>query len=88
MRWGIPTQKKPTIWDSVVIMFQDIVEQHFFVDGNKRIGILMADLFLYRNKFLLDPATGEIFRITMETVKGNVTYDELKEWFEQNSRKI
>jgi death-on-curing protein len=88
MRWGIPTQRQPSIWDSVVILFKDVVEQHFFLDGNKRIGILLADLFLYRNNFSLDPAVGEIFRITIETAQGNVSYGELKKWFEQNSRTI
>ena len=72
----------------VVILFKDMVDQHFFMDGNKRIGILLADLFLYHNHYSLDPEIGEIFRISIETAQGNVSYDELKEWFEQNSRRV
>ena len=85
MQWGIPMKGKPSMWDSVVILFKDIVEQHFFMDGNKRIGILMADLFLHRNKHILDPAVGELFRITMDTAMGKTTFEMLKEWFQMNS---
>lgn len=85
MKWGIPTQGNPSIWDSVVILFKDLVEQHFFMDGNKRIGILMANLFLYRNNFILDPAVGEIYKITMDTATGNGNFEKLKKWFQKNS---
>ncbi len=86
MKWGIPMQGKPSMWDSAVILFKDIVEQHFFMDGNKRIGILMVSLFLHRNDYVLDPAIGEIFRVTMDTAKGEETFEGLKEWFQNNTR--
>ena len=88
VRWGIPTQPKPNVWDQVTFLFKDIVEQHFFMDGNKRIGILIADLFLINNGHDFSPKKGEIYSVTVETAKRRMNFQDLKEWFLSNSKKI
>jgi death-on-curing family protein len=87
VRWGIPTQQKPLLWNQVTILFKDIVEQHFFMDGNKRISILIAYIFLINNGYEFSPKKGEIFSITMETAKGNMVFQDLKKRFMDNSKK-
>ena len=87
VRWGIPGQNKPNIWDQVTILFKDIVEQHFFIDGNKRIGSVLAYIFLMKNGYNFSPKKGEIFSITMKTAQGKMQFQDLKKWFIDNSKK-
>ena len=87
VKWGIPTQGIPTIWDQVTVIFKEIVENHYFSDGNKRIGILIAYLFLVKNGFDFSPPETEIFLVTMDIAQGLKTFNEIKEWFIQNSKK-
>jgi len=88
VEWGIPFQDAPTIWDQVTILYKEIIENHYFSDGNKRIGALLAYIFLFKNGYEFFPPEGEIYRITMNVAQGLIEFGKLKEWFNKNSRKI
>ncbi len=87
VKWGIPFQDIPTIWDKVTILYKEIIENHYFSDGNKRIGSLLAYIFLFKNGYEFSPPVGEIYKITMEVAQGLKKFDEIKEWFKTNSKK-
>lgn len=87
VKWGVPFQDAPTIWDQVTILYKEIIENHYFSDGNKRIGALLAYIFLFKNGYEFSPPKGEIYRITMEVAQGLKKFDEIKEWFSKNSKK-
>ena len=63
VRWGIPFQNAPTIWDQVTIIYKEIVENHYYSDGNKRLGSLLAYIFLFKNGYEFNPPEGEIYKI-------------------------
>ncbi|MHA1277232.1 MAG: type II toxin-antitoxin system death-on-curing family toxin [Candidatus Helarchaeota archaeon] len=86
--WGIPTQNSPTIWDQVTILFKEIVEYHYFSDGNKRMGILLSYLFLQKNGYEFTPPKQEVFSVTMDIAQGRKTFEALKEWFINHSNEI
>ena len=88
VKWGIPFQELPTIWDQVTILFKEIIENHYFTDGNKRIGVLIAYIFLYKNNYEFSPSSGEILSFTLEVAQGLKIFEEIKEWFKINSKKI
>lgn len=88
VRWGIPSQGTPTIWDQVTILYREIIENHYFSDGNKRIGVLLAYIFLKKNGYEFAPPKGEIFSITMEVAQGSTSFEAIKEWFVKNSKEI
>ena len=87
VRWGIPFHDVPTIWDQVTILFKEIVENHCFMDGNKRIGILLAYIFLNKNGYDFIPPKDEIFSLTMDVAQKLKSFDEIKTWFFRNSKK-
>ena len=87
VKWGIPFQEIPTIWDKVTILYKEIIENHYFSDGNKRIGSLLAYIFLFKNGYEFSPPIEEIYRITMEVAQGLKKLDEIKEWFKMHSKK-
>lgn len=86
VHWGIPYQGVPTLWDQVTILFTEIVQNHYFFDGNKRIGSLIAYLFLANNGQNFSPPNGEIFSTTMAVAQGHYDFNKIREWFERNSR--
>jgi len=87
VKWGIPFQDAPTIWDKFTILYKEIIENHYFSDGNIRIGALLVYIFLFKNGYEFSPPKGEIYRITMEVAQGLKKFDEIKEWFNKNSKK-
>ncbi|MHA1257706.1 MAG: type II toxin-antitoxin system death-on-curing family toxin, partial [Promethearchaeota archaeon] len=66
VKWGTPFQDIPTIWDQVTTLYKEIIEFHYFSDGNKRIGILLAFIFLYKNGYEFSPPQGEILQTTLD----------------------
>ncbi len=88
VKWGIPFQDAPTIWDKVTILYKEIIENHYFSDGNKRIGALLVYIFLFKNGYEFSPIEGEIYSVTMNVAQGLIEFEKLKEWFNKNSRKV
>lgn len=88
VKWGIPFQEIPTIWDQVTILYKEIIEFHYFSDGNKRISSLLAFIFLYKNSYEFSPPQGEILQTTLEVAQGLKTFDQIKTWFQSNSIKV
>jgi death-on-curing family protein len=86
VRWGIPFQGIPTIWDQVTILYKEVIEGHFFSNGNKRLGSLLAFIFLARNGYNFIPLKGEIFTITLQVAQGLKSFDDIKNWFQSNSK--
>jgi len=86
IEWGIPFQPEPTIWDRVSISYRDIVEEHFFADGNKRIGFIISVIFLNKNGYFFDTTNDDVFEMTIQVAQGLKSFEEIKEWFEKNSR--
>jgi len=70
VQWGIPFQPDPTIWDRVTILYKSIVEEHFFADGNKRIGLLLAFIFLNNNGYDFITSNDDAYKIILEVAQG------------------
>ena len=87
VKWGIPFQDVPTIWEKVTILYKEIIENHYFSDGNKRIGSLLAYIFLSKNGYEFSPPTGDIYSLTLEVAQGGKKFNEIKEWFKIYSKK-
>jgi len=88
VKWGIPFQDAPTIWDQVTILYKEIIENHYFSDGNKRIGSLLAYIFLFKKGYEFSPIEGEIYSMTMNVAQGLIEFEKLREWFNKNSKKV
>ena len=84
---GIPFKSNPNIWEKVTILYKELVENHYFADGNKRIGILIAYLLLSKNGFYFSPPKGEVYSVTIKVAKLEMSFDEIKNWFQQHSKK-
>lgn len=62
-----------------------ITRNHPFVDGNKRVGIVAALVFLSLNDIEIDADENELEKIVMKTAEGKTTKSEIAEFFKRNS---
>lgn len=57
-----------------------LVSNHPFVDGNKRIGLLVMLTFLELNMVLLDFTDDELISLGLGLASGKVSYESLLDW--------
>ena len=61
-----------------------LISNHAFVDGNKRIGILVMMVFLEVNGIRLRPTNAEVARVGLAVAAGDMKYEELLDWILEN----
>ena len=62
-----------------------IVQNHPFVDGNKRSGVVAALLFLELNNVAIDAPAGSIYEQTIAVANGLAGKPELTEFFQNHA---
>ena len=65
-----------------------IVNNHPFVDGNKRAGFMTAYVFLRRNGWQLEAREAEATRVMLDLAAGEVTEEQLAAWFGDNCQPV
>jgi len=61
-----------------------IASNHPFVDGNKRTAAVVSETFLALNGFGLDATDAELVVAFVDLAAGELTEDELADWFRQH----
>ena len=75
-----------TIFDLAAAYGGGIIGNHPFVDGNKRTGLLAAQVFLALNGICLEPEETAIVHMIMRLAAGEGSDAELAVWLEENGR--
>jgi death on curing protein len=75
----------PDLNGKAAALMISLVNNHPFVDGNKRVGITAAALFLVRNGLQLRASNEEIEQVTLEVAQGRLTVDQLASWFARHT---
>ena len=76
------------LYEMAAAYLSHLVQGHPFVDGNKRIGAVAADVFLALNFIDLDPNEAELDRLVLRTGAGDCEKSEIAEFFRRNSRPL
>jgi death-on-curing protein len=63
-----------------------ITQNHPFIDGNKRTGVVAAIVFLFLNSIEVDTDEKELERIVLSVAEGKVGKDAVAEFFRKNCR--
>lgn len=58
-----------------------IARNHPFVDGNKRTAAVVAEGFLHLNGYALNASDAEVVVIFSDLAAGEISEDELADWF-------
>ena len=76
-----------TPFDKAAAYLFHIVQNHPFVDGNKRVGAMTAFVFLRLNGFTLNAGESEFERIVRQVAQGEMRKAKIAEFLEKNSKK-
>ncbi|MCG8048573.1 MAG: type II toxin-antitoxin system death-on-curing family toxin [Candidatus Thiodiazotropha endolucinida] len=72
---------EPSIFDLAASYCYGLANNHPFVDGNKRIALTIAALFLDLNGYSLTAPEPNAVVIIEELAAGNLSEDDLSSWF-------
>lgn len=64
----------------------DIARNHPFVDGNKRTAAVVSETFLMLNGYVLTATDAELVVAFLELAAGQLSEEELADWFRQHVR--
>jgi death on curing protein len=76
----------PDVESKAAAVMHSLVMNHPFVDGNKRTGAAVAELFLNPNGVELEAADDDLVAITLSVARGEVNAEALAIWLRQRSR--
>lgn len=69
-------------------LLHSLVMNHPFLDGNKRVGTMAAELFLLINGLELEAGDQELESLTMAVARGEVEAEAPAIWIRQRSRRL
>lgn len=76
-----------SIFDKAAALFHSIINNHPFLDGNKRTSLLSAILFLEYNGFPLEFKGKEAVKFTRKVVSENYPVEQISKWLKEHSVK-
>ncbi len=74
----------PTTEEKCVRISISLIKNHAFTDGNKRIGMFVLLILLSVNGINIAPTDEEIARVGVALASGEMSYDGLLRWIEEN----
>jgi death-on-curing protein len=76
----------PDLAAKAAALMHSLVMNHPFVDGNKRVGAMAAELFLTINEHDLSATDDELIDVTLAVARGELSAEALAIWFRQRSQ--
>lgn len=77
----------PTVEEKAARLGFTLISNHAFVDGNKRIGMLVMLVFLDVNNYHIRPTNDEVARVGIAVAAGYMKYESLLAWVRGNKTK-
>ena len=74
--------------EKAATLFESLIINHPFIDGNKRIAFSLMALLLLDNGLDIDATSDEIYSMVIAASTGTVKYDEILNWLKQKTVNI
>lgn len=71
------------IYEMAAVYLFHIVQNHAFIDGNKRVGLVCAIAFLVNNGIKPKFNKNELYNLVLNVAQGNANKEEIAEFFKQ-----
>lgn len=68
------------VWDLAAAYGYGFIQNHVFVDGNKRVGLASMAAFLYLNGYEMTSTEAEEVSIVLSVATGNCSQEDLALW--------
>jgi death on curing protein len=69
------------IFEKAAALMESLVNNHAFIDGNKRTGIACAVLFLRQNGITFNAKNPEVEKFTLQVARSELDTRDIAEWF-------
>ena len=77
-----------TIFDMAAAYGFHVCKNHPFVDGNKRVSLVLMDIFLQKNGWEIVAHEEETYSMVMELASGKFTKPQLAHWLKEHSSRL
>ncbi|MFN7706142.1 MAG: type II toxin-antitoxin system death-on-curing family toxin [Chryseotalea sp.] len=77
----------PHVFDKAAAIFESLITNHPFIDGNKRTAYVLMRLFLKNNQFDIYANEEEKYQFVIQAASGELRFDQIKSWIEKNTKK-
>ncbi len=78
----------PTLVEKAAALGLSLVQDHPFVDGNKRVGHAAMETFLVLNGAEVDAQVGDQERVMLDLAAGRIDRSQLTDWLRQHLRPL
>ncbi|OOQ56902.1 type II toxin-antitoxin system death-on-curing family toxin [Mucilaginibacter pedocola] len=78
----------PTAVDKAAAVFESLIINHPFIDGNKRIAYLLLRLMLRIDRITMVASQQEKYDMAISASMGHINFDQIKDWVVKHSIKI
>lgn len=78
----------PAIVDKASALGFSLIQNHPFIDGNKRVGHAAMEVFLVLNGFEIKASINEQERVILSVASGELPRDSFKDWLTQHIEPI
>ena len=70
----------PDLFTKVAALLDSLINDHPFVDGNKRTGVTAVALFLRRNGYRLKAGHADVEKFTLQVAASRTELKEIADW--------
>jgi death-on-curing protein len=78
----------PDLWAKAAALMHSLVLNHPFVDGNKRVALTAAGVFLDLNGYRMNASNQEAVAFTLQVIAGDLDLEAMAAWLKTNSAPI
>lgn len=78
----------PTLAEKAAALCFSLVQDHPFVDGNKRVGHAAMETFLVLNGADIDAGLGDQERVMLDLAAGRIDRGQLADWLRQHLKPL
>lgn len=78
----------PTAIEKATAIFESIVINHPFIDGNKRTSYVLMRLILRENGWDINVPEDKKYEFVIAASTGAIRFDEIKAWLEKNVTRL
>lgn len=77
----------PSVLEKAASLIESLLNNHPFVDGNKRTGYVLTRLFLLTNKYNIEATQQDKYDFVINIASGKIRYEEILMWLESHTKK-
>ena len=77
----------PSVIDKSAALFESLIINHPFIDGNKRMAYAFMKMLLIEDGFSINASKEETYIFVIKASEGKMNFDEIKSWLVNHLKK-